>query len=526
MKRRVDDLQVDMTRRQIMRDDHRIDLPDLSWRVFAILVERAPATVTYDELAQSVWRQDHVSQDAITQRVKLLRQSLGDDPASPRYVATERGVGYRLNAPVDSVSDKTPPASQRGRMPVIAAMVVITGALIFFTLTDRSRAPADIEAPVITATVTVKDLVARGREYLSRGSYDDNETALSLFEKALEREPENPDAIVGLSFAHAHRATKYDYGAESSKLAEALARRALDIKPQNGLSWHALGLSLDAQGLVDEALRAFEQAVAINPEDYGAISSAAYLLQVQGRFHEALLLEMELLNKERPGLFTLIQISLALRLAGFDDAAQVWLSRAETLTPDNILLAEVKAEFLLSAGNYEEAVRILQAESGNRRAAHYVLQGEALLALGGSDEAHAAFEKAYEQDTNNVSGRYELAALKISAGGADVSIDHHPLVADLRAGRDKGDQWPGSSVFAAYLYGAAGDADGAALMLRDACRFGYRDTDRLRFSPFFSKVRTHPAFEAALEEMENEIGIQRSLIANDQRLAPLLTVKS
>jgi DNA-binding response OmpR family regulator len=38
---------------------------------------------------------------AVDVYVKRLREKLGDDPATPRYVATVRGVGYRAASPVE-----------------------------------------------------------------------------------------------------------------------------------------------------------------------------------------------------------------------------------------------------------------------------------------------------------------------------------------------------------------------------------------------------------------------------------------
>lgn len=48
--------------------------------------------------------------ETLTQRVKLLRDALGDDPASPRYVAGVRGRGYRLIPPVVPVEPAAPAA--------------------------------------------------------------------------------------------------------------------------------------------------------------------------------------------------------------------------------------------------------------------------------------------------------------------------------------------------------------------------------------------------------------------------------
>ncbi len=46
-----------------------------------------------------------VSPETISQRVKLLRDALGDDPHAPRYIAGLRGRGYRLIPEVRSIAE-------------------------------------------------------------------------------------------------------------------------------------------------------------------------------------------------------------------------------------------------------------------------------------------------------------------------------------------------------------------------------------------------------------------------------------
>ncbi len=296
MRYRIADLDVEMSRRKVSRNGETIPLPDLSWRVFAALIERAPATVSYDELARAAWAREHVSQDAMTQRIRLLRQALGDDSSSPRYVGTERGAGYCLLCVPEKVESAN--AARFPRRPwLIAAGAATILAIIGAWLFTELQRPREALAPDAQTgeddllALTADALAARGNEYLSRGSYEDNEDALYLFVQALEKDPDHADALSGLSLAFGHRATKYDFGKEAAHEAEAAARRALKSAPGNARSWHALGLALDAQGKVSKALQAYQQAVAIDPDEVSAMSSAAYLLQIEGRLHEALLME-------------------------------------------------------------------------------------------------------------------------------------------------------------------------------------------------------------------------------------------
>jgi len=96
----IDDLSVDLGRALVQRGDLVVPLPKLSFDLLVALARAAPNLLTLDELMDQVWPGLIVAPDTISQRVKLLRAALGDDPKTPRYIVGVRGRGYRLTAPV------------------------------------------------------------------------------------------------------------------------------------------------------------------------------------------------------------------------------------------------------------------------------------------------------------------------------------------------------------------------------------------------------------------------------------------
>ncbi len=536
MKYKLNDLKVDAIRQSVMRGDVPIELSDLSWRVFLSLIENAPLTVTYDRLAKAAWYKDYVSADTMTQRIKVLRHALGDDAENPRYIATDRGVGYRLIALPELISaqanvkqDIAPQthATLIGSKAIAGASLVLMIAIIvmFFTgnpYLKRSVPTGTDINELVSVDVSADDLARRGYEYLSRGTRDANEQALSFFTQALDITMNHQDSLIGQSFANSHRVTKYDFDIEAAVNAEALARKALAIDAKSGAAWHALGFSLDAQSRIEEALRAYEQAIAINPDDHNAVSSAAYLLQVQGRLHEALLLERGIMRQGKRSQFTFLQIASALHLAGFDEAANRWLNRAETLTPDTVFLNDLKMSFHLSKGDFVEAKRTVLSLTKSRSASLERLYGEALMGMGENEEALAAFSRAIALDENEMEGAFQQAALEILQSQDPQIITPHPLIDRFIHEREAGDQWPHLPLSAAYIYAARGEVGLAITHISEAYQLGYRDYNRLKHSPFLKPLQAEPAFEDLLDVMKKDVEIQNALIKNDERLIDLL----
>lgn len=121
---KVLDLEVDLTRQTVRRDGVAIELPDLSFRLLAALIRHAPDTIGKDELVREVWGEVVVSDETLSQRVRLLRQALGEDSQEPRYLTSVRGRGYRLLCDVEPITETEKSRSPHRHWPVVVAAII------------------------------------------------------------------------------------------------------------------------------------------------------------------------------------------------------------------------------------------------------------------------------------------------------------------------------------------------------------------------------------------------------------------
>ena len=91
------DLRVDLTARRVWRAGEEIHLTPTEYKLLATLVRHAGKVLTHRQLLHDVWGTNYVNQSHYV-RVYLaqLRQKIEADPARPRLLVTEPGVGYRL----------------------------------------------------------------------------------------------------------------------------------------------------------------------------------------------------------------------------------------------------------------------------------------------------------------------------------------------------------------------------------------------------------------------------------------------
>jgi two-component system, OmpR family, KDP operon response regulator KdpE len=94
---RVGDLEVDLLRRHVSVRGVEVRLTPTEYRLLATLVGHAGKVVTHQQLLREVWGPGQADQ-AHYVRVYMahLRGKLETEPARPRYLRTEPGVGYRL----------------------------------------------------------------------------------------------------------------------------------------------------------------------------------------------------------------------------------------------------------------------------------------------------------------------------------------------------------------------------------------------------------------------------------------------
>jgi two-component system KDP operon response regulator KdpE len=96
------DVTVDLARRLVTRAGKPVHLTPHEYKLLTTLLKYAGKVVTHKQLLKEVWGPQAVSQTHYL-RVYMaqLRQKLEADPARPRYLTTEPGVGYRLRSEAD-----------------------------------------------------------------------------------------------------------------------------------------------------------------------------------------------------------------------------------------------------------------------------------------------------------------------------------------------------------------------------------------------------------------------------------------
>jgi two-component system, OmpR family, KDP operon response regulator KdpE len=93
------DVEIDLERRLVLRDGEEVHLTPTEMNLLLVLAREAGKVITQRQILQRVWG-DYAAENTPQLRVYInyLRRKLEDDPAHPRLIVTDPGVGYRLKA--------------------------------------------------------------------------------------------------------------------------------------------------------------------------------------------------------------------------------------------------------------------------------------------------------------------------------------------------------------------------------------------------------------------------------------------
>ncbi len=335
-----------------------------------------------------------------------------------------------------------------------------------------------------THVVEAYEAFTRGLINVRVESFETLDRAVLLFERAVRLDPSYARAHVELGSA---LASKADYLAVAELYDRSLVslRRAIELKPELLRAWREMGWVLLSLGREQEGVEAVERALALDPEDAGALGSMGRALFVgRAEFQKAAdFFDRALAGNPRGGWWALQLSHCAALLRQFE--------RGETAARSAVELQEA---FLSGQGG----IRIVGAYM---RLGHLAaLQGRPSEALDHFDREIAFIDRAEHALRGRISIELQMrrgAALRALGRELEAAkaLDAALAAFDerVRLGADD----PFTRYYAAAVHALRGETEEALVSLEKAARVRRRFTvARARIEPEFESLRKEPAFAA------------------------------
>ncbi len=216
---------------------------------------------------------------------------------------------------------------------------------------------------------------------------------MSAARKAIELDPDLAEAHVMLANSLQEQ---WQWAA-----AETEYKRALELQPNNASahSWYALWLS--CQGRTDEAVDSVRRARELDPVSVSG-ASVAWILFQSHRFDEALREARDALAVRPDDVGALTTMGFALLGKGQAEAAIPVLEKADALSKGSPATEGILVRAYARAGRREDALRLLAKLKARRAAGYFPAAAfvNAYLGLGDKEQAFVWLEQAYKEQSN------------------------------------------------------------------------------------------------------------------------------
>jgi TolB-like protein/Tfp pilus assembly protein PilF len=339
-------------------------------------------------------------------------------------------------------------------------------------------------------------------------SSDHREKARTLAERALQLQPDLPEAHLARGFSYYYGDNNYEAALKEFEIAQ----RAL---PNESEVYLAIGAIQRRQGKWLESTANLEKAVSLNPKDSWPLQNLAFNYQMQRNFDAANKTVDRALQIDPKGTSLWgMKAKLAIGEKGDLSVGEKLLEKAKSFpmsSEERFKMIEGQANLLLAQRKYQEVLQlgatvpddVFAAVPGSLAFKYFPL-GIAHKALGDDAAARAAFLKAkgileeqLKQKPDDAELRVQFAKLLAWLGEKDAAIAEAQRAMDLRPESKDAFEGPQTTEQVAQVYTILGD-HARAIELLDGLlsRPSEVTSQSLKLDPAWDPLRNDPAFQA------------------------------
>ena len=338
------------------------------------------------------------------------------------------------------------------------------------------------------------------------------EKARTLAERAIQLQPDLPEAHLALGFSHYYIDNNFDAAAREFEIAQ----RGL---PNDSEVYLALGAIQRRQGKWDQSNASLEKAVALNPNNVWAMQNLAINYEMQRNWEAANKMIDRALAIEPKSLGPLeLKAKFALEEKGDFKVVEEVLALVETLPATPEIQAQIAAgriNYCLLRRKFDEAVRSAEALPDASLASFpgalcgkYTAVGAARKALHDDAGAHELFAKAkkiaeddLKKNGDDAAARARLAEALAWLGEKDAAITEIQRAQALRPESKDAFEGPEIILTAAQIYSILGDAGNAVSLLDHLLQRPAPITvATLKLNPIWDFIRKDPRFQALIDK--------------------------
>ncbi len=374
-----------------------------------------------------------------------------------------------------------------------------------------------------TADMSAYDFYLQGRQSYYRYTPEDNENAIRLFRRALDKDPGYALARAGLADAYSQRVHQFGFDEVWLETAIGVAREAIDADPELAEAYKSLGLAYGSQGKLRASIEASLRAVDINPNLHAAITNLGFFTLATGDPGAAL----AWFRKAR-AVAPMQPVAYAgsgfvyLFLDDYERAEQ-WFERALELGPRFLEANVGLVSLFLVYGEYDAARSLTRGmlETGDLALA---AAGDVELYAGRLTEALGYYERASAAPIDSIRLLLGRPSVKTLIGyirlKADETAEAESMLTRseraVQTAIDGGSEWPGFAIDLAAVQAVRGNLEAAKPWLQTAIDGGFLHFRSVQTDPLLAGLRDDPDFKRMVKSLERRVSTMRAELETAQ----------
>jgi len=371
-----------------------------------------------------------------------------------------------------------------------------------------------------TNNLTAYEYYLKGRDYYNRFIKQDNETAIGLFKKTLELDPNYALAWAGLGDAYSQRFGRFAFAISWLDSAMAVSNKAIALDPNSAEAYKALGTAYAYKGRLSKALDAFRKAVEYNPNYFPAVSNVGTFYQYTGIFDEALRWRKKAVFLSPMAAIVYTDVGETYRLLDEPIKADQWFAKATELQPDFPDTYYYLALLYLGQGKDQQALaqieKLLAPDPTDAR--NLDLAGQVAEYTGNFTEAKKYYYRSRANNASFETDPFDLGGIGLGhilwkEGNQQQARKLLDLAFNLRRKEiEQGDVDIYMLYYFAAIHAIQNHKAEAYKWLQKAIEAGWRDYRFTIRDPWFENLRNDDQFKQMMAQVKAQVDAMRKRV--------------
>ncbi len=372
--------------------------------------------------------------------------------------------------------------------------------------------------PATSVVFEAKDYADRAFSYYARYHPRDNAIAMGLYQQAIEADPNYSAAYSGLANVYAQGYLQFGKDYSWTERAVNLAKKSIQLSPDNTQGYKALGLSLLSQGKFKAALAANEVSAKLLPTWAAPVNNNAEIYQKMGDLVLAYQTNIRAIQLDVKDPIPYLHFGNSFHDMVMPEHAQRAYQDALSLRPDYLLARNYLAEFYNSQKKYMKSLEIvsetLVIDPANSRALYsgaisHLMSGQRQVAMEFFERASVSVRPSYL-----LHARVRLAILQ------DNPMLLEEVKTDVEQTIRRGNEWSSYSYLLALIHASQGKEQQALTILKQAASQGFTDYRWAQTDPMLASLHKNADFILLMRQTSDRVGRMRDRVIRLENITP------